>query len=63
MKRQLLELEERILSLLSAAQGNILDDQELVETLAQSKVGWQRARHVDGCLQQCCSFSSTGCLR
>jgi dynein heavy chain len=39
MKRQLLELEERILGLLSAAQGNILDDQELVDTLAQSKVG------------------------
>ena len=39
MRRQLLELEERILGLLSAAQGNILEDQELVDTLARSKVG------------------------
>lgn len=39
MRRQLVELEERILGLLSAAQGNILEDQELVDTLAQSKVG------------------------
>jgi dynein heavy chain len=36
-KAQLKEIEDRILALLSASTGNILDDQELIETLANSK--------------------------
>ena len=37
-KAQLKEIEDRILALLSASTGNILDDEELIETLANSKV-------------------------
>ena len=37
-KRQLKELEDKILALLAASTGNILDDEELVRTLAESKV-------------------------
>mmetsp|Transcript_24429 Transcript_24429/g.96934 ORF Transcript_24429/g.96934 Transcript_24429/m.96934 type:complete len:2723 (+) Transcript_24429:2309-10477(+) len=38
MKRELQELENKILHLLSNSTGNILDDHELIETLASSKV-------------------------
>ncbi|RYG57585.1 hypothetical protein EON66_00045 [archaeon] len=36
-KRQLKELEDKILAMLAAAKGNILDDVELIKTLADSK--------------------------
>jgi dynein heavy chain len=38
MKKELQEIENKILYLLSNSQGNILDDENLIETLAQSKV-------------------------
>ncbi|GLC56009.1 hypothetical protein PLESTB_001054700 [Pleodorina starrii] len=38
MKKELSDIEDRILALLSASSGNILDDEELINTLAQSKV-------------------------
>ncbi|KAG2439747.1 hypothetical protein HYH02_010624 [Chlamydomonas schloesseri] len=38
MKKELSDIEGRILQLLSASSGNILDDEELINTLAQSKV-------------------------
>jgi len=38
MKKELKEIEDKILFMLSNAQGNILDDEELINTLAQSKV-------------------------
>eukprot|EP00928_Gymnodinium_smaydae_P017340 TRINITY_DN16627_c1_g2_i1.p1 TRINITY_DN16627_c1_g2~~TRINITY_DN16627_c1_g2_i1.p1 ORF type:complete len:2315 (-),score=450.26 TRINITY_DN16627_c1_g2_i1:520-6690(-) len=41
-KAQLKEIEDRILELLSNAEGNILDDEELINTLANSKVTSQR---------------------
>merc|ERR1719450_227890 len=41
-KAQLKELEDKILYLLSNAKGNILDDEELINTLATSKVASQR---------------------
>merc|ERR1719421_2383217 len=41
-KAQLKEIEDRILELLSNATGNILDDEELINTLANSKVASQR---------------------
>lgn len=37
-RQQLLLLEDKILKLLYASKGNILDDEELVETLNESKV-------------------------
>eukprot|EP00927_Polykrikos_kofoidii_P046388 TRINITY_DN40623_c0_g4_i1.p1 TRINITY_DN40623_c0_g4~~TRINITY_DN40623_c0_g4_i1.p1 ORF type:complete len:2568 (-),score=563.58 TRINITY_DN40623_c0_g4_i1:159-7829(-) len=37
-KAQLKEIEDRILYLLSASTGNILDDEELISTLANSKI-------------------------
>ncbi|KAJ3267030.1 Dynein heavy chain 6, axonemal [Chytriomyces hyalinus] len=37
-KRQLKDIEEKILKLLFASEGNILDDEELINTLNQSKV-------------------------
>jgi len=37
-KAQLKELEDKILALLSSSTGNILDDEELIETLSNSKV-------------------------
>lgn len=37
-KQQLLQLEDRVLKLLFGAKGNILDDEELVETLNEAKV-------------------------
>merc|ERR1711933_252980 len=41
-KAQLKQIEDRILELLSNAQGNILDDEELINTLSSSKVTSQR---------------------
>jgi len=41
-KAQLKEIEDRILELLSNAKGNILDDEELINTLATSKVASAR---------------------
>jgi len=41
-KAQLQEIEDRILELLSNAKGNILDDEELINTLATSKIASQR---------------------
>lgn len=38
MKAELAALESRILGLLSASSGNILEDEELINTLAQAKV-------------------------
>lgn len=38
MKKELQEIENKILYLLSNSKGNILDDENLIETLAQSKV-------------------------
>jgi dynein heavy chain, axonemal len=38
MKKELKEIEDKILHMLSNSQGNILDDEELINTLAQSKV-------------------------
>lgn len=37
-KQQLLQLEDKVLKLLHSSEGNILDDEELVETLNESKV-------------------------
>ena len=37
-KRQLKEVEDRILHTLSASEGNILDDPEAIEVLAQAKI-------------------------
>lgn len=37
-KASLLEIEDKILRLLYASSGNILDDEELIETLNESKV-------------------------
>merc|ERR1711881_632830 len=37
-KAQLKELEDKILALLSSSTGNILDDEELIDTLSNSKV-------------------------
>jgi dynein heavy chain len=38
MKKELKDIEDKILYMLSNSQGNILDDEELINTLAQSKV-------------------------
>merc|ERR1740138_1544350 len=37
-KAQLKDLEDKILALLSSSTGNILDDEELIETLSSSKI-------------------------
>lgn len=37
-KQQLLSLEDKVLKLLFNSEGNILDDEELVETLNDAKV-------------------------
>ena len=37
MRAELLAIEDQILQLLSASQGNILDDETLINTLAVSK--------------------------
>lgn len=42
MKKELKDIEDKILFMLSNSQGNILDDEELINTLAQSKVRKQR---------------------
>lgn len=44
MKAELAGLESKILGLLSAASGNILDDGELINTLAQAKVQSRRVK-------------------
>lgn len=41
-KMQLNSIEEKILKLLFFSEGNILDDEELIETLNESKVMLQR---------------------
>ena len=41
-KAQLKSIEDRILELLSLSKGNILDDEELIKTLSNSKVASQR---------------------
>ncbi|XP_028254273.1 galactose-specific lectin nattectin-like [Parambassis ranga] len=43
-RNQLKDIEDRIVELLSNSKGNILDNEELVQTLQESKVGiWQRS--------------------
>lgn len=37
MKEELQEIEDKILKLLSSSQGDILDDEELIDTLASSQ--------------------------
>ena len=37
MRNELQEIEDKILLLMSNAQGNILEDEELIDTLSQSK--------------------------
>jgi dynein heavy chain len=48
MKAELAALEGRILGLLSASSGNILDDEELIDTLAQAKVGSGHVHEREG---------------
>jgi dynein heavy chain len=58
MKAELAALEGRILGLLSAASGNILDDEELINTLSQAKV-----RQLDSTASAyagCCGCLPTG---
>jgi len=43
-KQQLLALEDKVLKLLFNSEGNILDDEELVETLNDAKVGPSKRR-------------------
>ena len=38
MRGELIAIEDKILELLSNSEGNILDDETLINTLAQSKV-------------------------
>lgn len=54
MKAELAALEGRILSLLSASSGNILDDEELINTLAQAKV----RRLPQGIARTCCGWTA-----
>ena len=51
MKAQLVGLESKILGLLSNSSGNILEDEELINTLAQAKVGLTQA---SSCLKLSC---------
>lgn len=44
-QRQLLEIEEQILSMLANASGNILDDEELIHALAKSKTTSSAINH------------------
>lgn len=46
-KATLLEIEDKILRLLYASSGNILDDEELIETLNESKVGETAGLTID----------------
>ncbi len=55
-KAQLKEVEDRILRMLSESTGNILDDEELINTLANSKVtesagasSYSSSTHSDKC--------------
>merc|ERR1719440_34143 len=41
-RAQLEENEQRVLTMLSSAAGNVLDDDELIDTLANSKIASQR---------------------
>lgn len=50
MKSELKDVEDKILVMLSNSQGNILDDEELINTLAQSKVGHAPAYKPVQCL-------------
>lgn len=45
MKKELAEIEDRILYMLSHSEGNILDDEELINTLAQSKTTSNEIAH------------------
>ena len=40
MKKEMQDIEDEILHLLASSQGNILDDETLINTLAASKVCW-----------------------
>lgn len=40
MRGELIAIEDKILELLSNSEGNILDDETLINTLAQSKVSY-----------------------
>ncbi len=51
MKAELAGIEDHILALLSAASGNILEDEELINTLAQSKVSCKPKQHSLCCWQ------------
>lgn len=46
MKAELSLLEDTILQMLSASQGNILDDENLINTLAVSKVSLVASVHT-----------------
>lgn len=64
MKAELAALEGRILGLLSASSGNILDDEELINTLAQAKVRRHAAvRGQHGCMiaNRCLLWAGAGC--
>jgi hypothetical protein len=68
MKAELAALEGRILGLLSASSGNILDDEELIDTLAQAKVGVTSMCMCEGsrrskCMSACGGFVYFSCSR
>lgn len=47
-RNQLKDIEDRILKLLFTSEGNILDNEELVQTLQESKVNLRSAKgHMD----------------
>lgn len=52
MKAQLKGVEDKILMLLSNSTGNILEDEELINTLAQAKVGLQGGVGQHSCQPQ-----------
>ncbi len=52
MKAELSLLEDTILQMLSASQGNILDDENLINTLAVSKVNTPALADVNAGLQE-----------
>ena len=56
MKAELSLLEDTILQMLSASQGNILDDEDLINTLAVSKVGFLACHSCN--TQSCCTQNS-----
>lgn len=50
-RNQLKDIEDRILKLLFTSEGNILDNEELVQTLQESKVNLGEGKgNVDACL-------------